>query len=285
MCQRDSTQFFAEAASSQDEAQMVLIPVPYDGTSTWGKGADKGPEAMFQASEHLEVYDIETRYEVADHGFYTDSPVIENQSPKAVVQAVNTRVKQNLDQNKFCITIGGEHTVSIGAVQAHADKFSDLSVVQLDAHADLRETYKGSKYNHACVMSRVRKWCPTVHVGIRSMDSKELSRVEPDRMFFAEDIIGHTVWVERAIAKMSPNVYVTIDLDVFDSSLMPSTGTPEPGGLFWYDVTNFLRALCKERRVVGFDVVELCPNQSNRGPDFLAAKLVYKFCSYIFSAS
>lgn len=284
MGQSDSMPFFPEAASSQEAAQMVLVPVPYDGTSTWGKGADKGPEAIFRASEHLEVFDIETRYEVADHGFYTDSPVTENKTPQAMIKAVNTRVLQHLDQNKFCITLGGEHTVSIGAVQAHTKKYSDLTVVQLDAHADLREQYKGSKYNHACVMSRIRKWCPTVHVGIRSMDSKELSRVEPDSMFFAQDIIGSKVWVERAIAKMSPNVYVTIDLDAFDSSLMPSTGTPEPGGLFWYDVMHFLRALCKERRVVGFDVVELCPNDCNRGPDFLAAKLVYKFCGYIFSA-
>ncbi|MCP4455160.1 MAG: agmatinase [Planctomycetes bacterium] len=277
-------QFFPEVACSLDKAQMVLVPVPYDGTSTWGKGADKGPDALIRASEHLEAYDIETRYEVSEHGFYTDVPVTENQSPEAMTRAVYTRVKQRLDQDKFCMVLGGEHSVSIGAVQAHAEKFSDLSVLQLDAHSDLRDEYRGSQYNHACVMARIRQWCSTVQVGIRSMDAKELSRVEPDRMFFAADIIGQNVWVERAIEKLASNVYVTIDLDVFDSSLMPSTGTPEPGGLFWYDVMRFLRRLCKERRVVGFDVVELCPNQGNRAPDFMAAKLVYKFASYIFSA-
>ena len=277
-------QFFPDVTCSLDKAQIVLVPVPYDGTSTWGKGADQGPDAMIRASEHLEAYDIETRYEVSDHGFYTDMPVTENQSPDAMTQAVCTRVKQRLNQNKFCIVLGGEHSVSIGAAQAHAEKFSDLTVLQLDAHSDLRDEYHGSKYNHACVMARIRQWCPTVQVGIRSMDATELSRVKPDRMFFAEDIIGQSVWVERAIEKMSPNVYVTIDLDVFDSSLMPSTGTPEPGGLFWYDVMRFLRRLCQERRVVGFDVVELCPNKSNRAPDFMAAKLVYKFASYIFSS-
>jgi agmatinase len=284
MSHSDPVPFFPDVACSLDKAQMVLVPVPYDGTSTWGKGADKGPDAMIRASEHLEAYDIETRYEVSDHGFYTDVPVKENQSPEAMTRAVYARVKQRLDQDKFSIVLGGEHSVSIGAVQAHAEKFSDLTVLQLDAHADLRDEYCGSKYNHACVMARIRQWCSTVQVGIRSMDAKALSSVEPDRMFFASDIIGHSVWVERAIEKMASNVYVTIDLDVFDSSLMPSTGTPEPGGLFWYDVMRFLRRLCKERRVVGFDVVELCPNQGNRAPDFVAAKLVYQFASYIFSS-
>ncbi len=284
MTDSNSGQFFPDVTCSLDKAQMVLVPVPYDGTSTWGKGADQGPDAMIQASEHLEAYDIETRYEVSDHGFYTDVPVTEKQSPEAMTRAVYTRVKQRLDQNKFCIVLGGEHSVSIGAVQAHAEKFSDLTVLQLDAHSDLRDEYHGSQYNHACVMARIRQCCSTVQVGIRSMDAEELSRVELDRMFFATDIIGQSVWVERAIEKMASNVYVTIDLDVFDSSLMPSTGTPEPGGLFWYDVMRFLRRLCKERRVVGFDVVELCPNPGNRAPDFMAAKLVYKFASYIFSA-
>lgn len=278
------TQFFPDVICSLEKAQMVLIPVPYDGTSTWGKGADKGPDAIIQASEHLEAYDIETRYEVSDHGFYTDTPVTEDKSPEAMTQAVYTRVKQRLDQNKFCIVLGGEHSVSIGAAQAHAEKFSDLTVLQLDAHSDLRDEYHGSKYNHACVMARIRQWCSVVQVGIRSMDTTELCRVKPDRMFFAQDIIGQSVWVERAIEKMASNVYVTIDLDVFDSSLMPSTGTPEPGGLFWYDVMRFLHRLCKERRVVGFDVVELCPNKDNRAPDFMASKLLYKFASYIFSA-
>jgi len=279
----DANQFFPDATCSLEKAQMVLVPVPYDGTSTWGKGADKGPDALIRASEHLEAYDIETRYEVCDHGFYTDDPVTENSSPETMTQAVYARVKQRLDQNKFCITLGGEHSVSIGAVQAHAEKYSDLTVLQLDAHSDLRDEYQGSKFNHACVMARVREMCSTVQVGVRSIDAHELSHVEPDRMFYAHDIFGQTAWMERAIEKMAPNVYVTLDLDVFDSSFMPSTGTPEPGGLFWYDVMRFLRRMCHERRVVGFDVVELCPNNANRAPDFLAAKLVYKFASYIFS--
>jgi agmatinase len=279
-------QFFSDATCALDQAQVVVVPVPYDGTSTWGKGADKGPEALILASEHLEGYDIETRYEVCDHGFYTDDPVTEKRSPEAMVQAVYTRVKQRLDQNKLCITLGGEHSVSIGAVQAHAEKFSDLTVLQLDAHSDLRDEYHGSKFNHACVMSRIQEQCPIVQVGIRSMDAHELARMDPDRMFFAEDILGpdRKPWIERAIDKMSSRVYVTIDLDVFDSSVMPSTGTPEPGGLFWYDVLRFLRRVSKERMIVGFDVVELCPNEANRAPDFLAAKLVYKLSGYIFSS-
>ncbi|MCF7975310.1 MAG: agmatinase [Phycisphaerae bacterium] len=286
MSPSDPIQFFPDLPCTSDQAQIVLVPVPYDGTSTWGKGADKGPEALIRASEHLEGYDIETRYEVCDHGFYTEDPVTENRSPEAMVQAVYARVKQRLDQNKFCITLGGEHSVSIGAVQAHAEKFSDLTVLQLDAHSDLRDEYHGSKFNHACVMSRIQEMCSIVQVGIRSMDAHELSRMDPDRMFFAETILGHRPkpWVERAIEKMAPKVYVTLDLDVFDSSIMPSTGTPEPGGLFWYDVLRFLRRVSNDRMIVGFDVVELCPNHANRAPDFLAAKLVYKLASYIFSA-
>jgi agmatinase len=155
-------------------------------------------------------------------------------------------------------------------------------VLQLDAHSDLRDEYEGSRYNHACVMARVKEICPVVQVGVRSMCVEEKEKINPESTFFAKDIVNNDEWIGRVLDRLSLNVYVTIDLDVFDPSIMPSTGTPEPGGLAWYPVMRLLRSLTENKNVVGFDVVELCPTEQNKAPDFLAAKLVYKFLSYIF---
>jgi agmatinase len=268
--------------SALQSAKIVIIPVPYDGTSTWLKGADKGPAAIIEASANMELYDIETDSEVYRNGIFTDKPLDVKSSAEDMVEAVRQRVEKFLEQNKFVVVLGGEHSVSIGAVKAHAADSKDITVLQLDAHADLRDEYEGSKYNHACVMARIRQLCQIVQVGIRSMDSSEKKLIDKRRIFFAEDIHDRVDWPSEAIANLSDNVYITIDLDVFDPSLMPSTGTPEPGGLLWYDVLRLLRAVCKERSVVGFDVVELCPNETNKAPDFLAAKLIYKLLSYKF---
>jgi agmatinase len=199
-----------------------------------------------------------------------------------MVEAVTARVQSHLANNKFTVVVGGEHSVSIGAVAAHAGRYPGLTVLQLDAHSDLRSEYEGSRYNHACVMARVRELCPIVQVGIRSMDISEKPALVEDRVFFAENIHDSTIWIDEVVAKLTEQVYLTIDLDVFDPSIMPSTGTPEPGGLLWYDVLGLLRAVCRQRTVVGFDVVELCPVEANWAPDFLAAKLIYKLLSYRF---
>ncbi|MFC1763755.1 agmatinase [Planctomycetota bacterium] len=277
--------FFPDApAASAQEVRIVIVPVPFDMTSTWGKGADQGPRALLEASAHLEGLDLETMTEVYREGIFTDRPVVEWDSPATLVAAVRQRVGSWLAQDKFCVVVGGEHTVTVGAVQAHADSYSDISVLQLDAHSDLRDTYHGSPFNHACVMARVRECCPAVQVGIRSMDRSELNNVDRVDLFFA-----HTLqttaddWVEDVVQRLSERVYVTIDLDVLDSALMPSTGTPEPGGLQWYDLLRLLRRVTQERDVVGFDVVELCPQVTNKAPDFLAAKLVYTLLSYVFN--
>jgi agmatinase len=267
--------------SNRAGARIAVVPVPYDGTSTWVKGADKGPAAILRASANMELYDIETDSEPYRHGIFTDEPVREAESPDAVVRAVEARVRDHLADNRFVVLIGGEHSVSIGAVRAHADVFAGMSVLQLDAHADLREEYEGSRHNHACVMARVRERCPVVQVGLRSMDASEEPALEPDRVFLAEDIRGRQDWVEQVVARLTAEVYVTTDLDVLDPSIMPSTGTPEPGGLLWYDVLGLLRAVCREKRVVGFDAVELCPTDANWAPDFLAAKLIYKTLGYV----
>jgi len=271
-----------EKYSAYDTASVVILPVPYDRTSTWIKGADKGPEAVIQASANMELYDIETDSQVYTKGIFTDNPLRTALLPEDMSRLIYERITQLLTDGKFPVVIGGEHSVSIGAVKAHAQNAKDMAVLQIDAHADLRDEYEGSKFNHACVMARVKEMCPAVQVGIRSMDASEKESIDPEKTFFAKDIVGAHDWIDKVISLLSDNVYVTIDLDVFDPSIMPSTGTPEPGGLGWYGVLALLKNLCSIKNVIGFDVVELCPNENNKAPDFLAAKLIYKFLSYNF---
>jgi agmatinase len=265
-----------------DRAQIVIIPVPYDQTSTWIKGADKGPAAMIAASANLELYDIETDSEVYKKGIYTEKTIQTESSPEDMIEVVKQTVLHYIDRDKFTVVLGGEHSVSIGAIRAQAEKNQTMTVLQLDAHADLRDEYNGSKYNHACVMARVRELCPIVQVGIRSIDASEKIYLDPAKAFLAKYIYNRTDWIGSVINKLAEKVYITIDLDVFDPSIMPSTGTPEPGGLLWYEILSLLRAVFEQRDVVGFDVVELCPNENNKAPDFLAAKLIYKLLSYKF---
>ncbi|MBN1362930.1 MAG: agmatinase [Sedimentisphaerales bacterium] len=264
------------------DAEIVIVPVPFDGTSTWKKGADRGPSAIIEASANVELYDIETDSQVYLRGIFTDAPIEGEMSVDEMVAAVEQRLRRHLEDDKFPVILGGEHSVSIGAVRACAARFPGLSVLQLDAHSDLRDEYEGSKYNHACVMARLKEVCPIVQVGIRSIDVSEKPSLDPDRTFFAKDIHGRTDWIDQAATRLTERVYVTIDLDVFDPSIMPSTGTPEPGGLLWYEVLALLRAVCRQRTVVGFDVVELCPLENTWASDFLAAKLIYNVLSYRF---
>ena len=274
--------YLSEEYSDPENAGIVIIPVAYDGTSTWVKGADKGPEAIIDASANMELYDIETDSEVYKRGIFTERLIGGEISTVEMVEAVVDNVKYYLDKGKFTIVVGGEHSVNIGSIKAHAKKYDDLTILQLDAHTDLRDEYNGSKYNHACVMARAKEVCPIVQVGIRSMDISEKDSTDPSRIFFAKDIHNNTDWIKRVIPSLSDNVYITIDLDVFDPSIMPSTGTPEPGGLLWYDVLALLKTVSTKKNVVGFDVVELCPDGRNKAPDFLAAKLIYKLLSYKF---
>lgn len=273
-----------EECSEEDKSAIVIIPVPYDGTSTWVKGADKGPQAIIEASGNMELYDIETDSEVYLRGIHTDSPVNENSSPEKMVEAVYKRVRGFLKKDKFPVIIGGEHSVSIGSIRAFSDHFKDLSVLQIDAHSDLRVEYEGSANNHACVMARAREIASIVQVGIRSVSPEEFSSLDPARVFFAHQIHNHDDWMVDATDMLSENVYITIDLDAFDPAIIPSTGTPEPGGLGWYQTIKFLDRVIRYRNVVGFDVVELCPLENNKSPDFLAAKLIYRLLSMKFQA-
>lgn len=263
-----------------DEAKVVLIPVPYDGTSSWQKGADKGPQAFLEASENMELYDIETKSEVYKKGVYLAPPVTEDSSPEKMVEAVYKTTKNYIKQEKFVTIFGGEHSVSIGTIRAFNESFEDLTVVQIDAHADLRPEYEGTKYNHACAVHEASKKTNLIQVGIRSMDVSEVEHMDENQVYFAHNL--YEDWMDDAIGQMTPNVFITIDLDAFDPSIVPSTGTPEPGGLFWYETLEFLKLMFKKKNVVGFDIVELCPNENEKSSDFLAAKLYYKMLSYKF---
>jgi agmatinase len=282
MAQASNFGYLPEEYSNLSNARIVIVPVPYDQTSTWIKGADRGPAAIIEASGNMELYDIETDSEVYRKGIFTDRAVEGAYFPEAMVKVVTERVGSYIEKGKFVVVVGGEHSVSIGSVRAYAENNKDITVLQLDAHSDLRDEYNGSKYNHACVMARVKEVCPILQVGVRSMDSSEKEFIDRSRVFFAEDIHNRTDWINEAVGKLSEKIYITIDLDVFDPSIMSSTGTPEPGGLLWYDVMRLLKAVSEKKDIVGFDVVELCPDERNKAPDFLAAKLIYKVLSYKF---
>jgi len=272
-----------EVVYGYDESEIVVLPVPYDETSTWMRGADKGPYAILDASVNLEFYDIETSSEVHLKGIHTLEPILEKDSPDKLVEAVYKRVKELLVDKKFPVIIGGNHTVPIGAFKAFSEVYEDITILQLDAHSDLRQEYEGSKFNHACAMARAKEYAPIVQVGIRSMSADELQFVDSDRIFYAYRLFNDKSLYKKAAEKLSKNVYVTIDLDVFDPSLMPSTGTPEPGGPDYFDIMMFLRYVAENRNIVGFDVVELCPSENNKAPDFLAAKIIYQLLSYVFA--
>ena len=261
---------------------MVVLPIPFDKTSTWLKGADKGPDAIIEASGYLELYDIETDSEVFRKGIFTAEPV-NAASPSQLLKKTCSAVSHFLKDNKLVVSVGGDHSVSVGVIKAYAEHHKNLSVLHLDAHADSRDSYERSRYNHACIIARTREFTNNiVSVGIRSMDKSERAGFDRKRVFFAHEIYDSSEWMEKVIPLLTKTVYVTIDLDVFDPGIMPSTGTPEPGGLNWYQVMKLLRLVSRTKQIVGFDVVELCPSNS-KAPDFLAAKLIYTLLSYIDS--
>lgn len=272
-----------EAKYAQKETAAVwLQSVPYDGTSTWGKGADKAFPAFLEAAENMEIYDIETDSEVYRNGIYILPEIAENRSPEKVFETVYHTTKQLLESNRFLTFFGGEHSISIGIIRAFYEKYPDLSVLHLDAHTDLRPEYLGTPYNHACALHDASLHTNLVQVGIRSMDTVEKPFLNREQCWFAEEIAGRNDWMEKALQQLTGPVYITLDLDVFDPSVMPSTGTPEPGGLDWITVIRFLKKVFQHKQVVGFDMVELAPIPQLKGPDFLAAKLYYKMLSYQF---
>lgn len=266
-----------------ETAKVVLLPVPYDETSTWGKGADNGTEAFLEASENMELYDLETDTEVYQHGIFLADTLICDKKPEIMVQQVKSEALKYMKTGKLFSMIGGEHSISIGAIMAAKEKFGNISVLQLDAHSDLRESYLGSEFNHACAMHWASKNTKLVQVGIRSSDSSEKPFFKKENMFLAENIVHMQHWQDCVIDKLTEqNVYLTIDLDYFDPSILPGTGTPEPGGLFWYETLELLKKLIAQKTIIGFDIVELAPINNNKISEFLTAKLYYKILTYIF---
>lgn len=268
--------------SNINNSAVLLQPIPFDGTSTWGKGSDKSLDFFLEASENMELYDIETDSEVYKKGIHILPPIMENNSPEELYKIVYCKTKDLLKTEKFLSFLGGEHSISIGIIDAFSEQYNDLTVLQLDAHADLRSSYLNSEFNHACAMHRACKNTNLIQVGIRSMDIEEKEYMDLNKTFFADDIYLNDDWMERSIEKMTNNIYISIDLDVFDPSIMPSTGTPEPGGLNWNNILIYLKKIFRRKTVVGFDIVEFAPIQGLKAPNFLVSKLFYKLLSYKF---
>lgn len=256
------------------KSKIVIFPVPYSSTTYWKAGTKDGPQAIIDASRHIELYDIGTKKYPSKAGIFT-LPFLEpsKNSPEETVARIKAVIDRILSDNKFPLMLGGEHSITLGAVQAFRDKFSDFSVLQIDAHTDLRDEFEGTKFHHACVMKRIEDLgIAFTQAGIRSVSEGE----KIDNVFLAPGLPA-----EKIISTLKENVYLTIDLDALDPSIMPSTGTPEPGGLSWYDVLNLVEHVAQKRKIIGADVVELDPIPGFHAPDFLAAKLVYKIISYI----
>ena len=269
-----------EENATLENSKVMLVTVPYDGTSTWGKGADKGPELFLDASENMELYDIETATEPYLEGVYLAGEVTEDSSPEAMTEAVYQKTKEMLQHDKHFTLFGGEHSVSIGSIRAVGEKYENLTVLQLDAHTDLRPEFHGSTSNHACAVFEANQKHNLVQVGIRSCDVEEMQYVPKGQCFWAHEIAENPNWIEDVLSKVSGNVYITIDLDAFDPSIAPSTGTPEPGGLAWYPTLKLLRKVFEKCNVVGFDIVELMDSANPKPTAFLAAKLYYKMLAY-----
>lgn len=272
----------ADEYATSEGARAVLIPVHYDGTSTWQKGADKGPDAFLDASENMELYDIETNSEVYKQGVYLTEALGNFNSPEDMVDTIYKKVKSYITRKKFVTVVGGEHSISIANIRAFNEYYENLTVLHIDAHADLRPEYEGTPFNHACAVYEASKDTNLIQVGIRSMDKSEMAHMDTEKVFFAHDMVTDEYWEDNALDLMTKNVFITFDLDAFDPSILPSTGTPEPGGLLWYETLEFLRKVFEQKNVVGFDIVELCPNEIDKSSDFLAAKLYYKMLTYKF---
>ncbi len=265
-----------------ENAKIILQAIPYDGTSTWGKGADKGFDAFIEASENMELFDIETNYEVYKKGVFIPKPLEGFKTPEQMFQSTYRQTLKWLKSGKFLTFFGGEHSISIGIIKAFYEQFEKLTILHLDAHADLRPNYLGTPYNHACAVHDASLNTNLIQVGIRSMDVSEQKFMDKNKTYFAHTMYNNNDWMAASINQMTENVYITLDLDVLDPSIMPATGTPEPGGMNWYQINNYLQAVFEKKNVIGFDMVELAPIKGLNAPQYLAAKLYYKMLSYKF---
>ena len=271
--------------SDFDKARVVILPVPLDRTTSYVPGTRTGPHEILVASSHMELWDEETQTDVHGIGIYTlpemDFPFSRMEE---VVEEIRRVVAELLKRDKFPMILGGEHSITGPIVRAVAAKHRHLSVLQIDAHADMRDTFMGTPHNHACAMRRVSECAKVTQVGIRSLSPEEAEAIPslPTTVFYDFNMRQEPDWMDRVVDSLGETVYITIDVDGMDPAIMPATGTPEPGGLAWYELLALLRKTIENRTVVGCDIVELAPMPGNVAPNFLCAKLVYKILSYRF---
>jgi agmatinase len=277
----------AEEEFSSFEGSRVLVwPISYEGTVSYGTGTGRGAEAIIDASRNMELYDEETDAEVYKLGIHTlsESPSVE--PPARMMESLLERARELVGSGKFVVMIGGEHSVSAPVIRAHSERYDNLSVLQIDAHADLRDEYDGTPHSHASIMARVTRdmRLPSVQCGIRSISAEEARSLDqlPTRIFWARDIVGRSDWWEEAVDSLTENVYLTIDIDGLDPSLVAQTGTPEPGGLGWYETIGLIRTLARRKHVVGMDLTEYSYVEGYDASAFLCAKLIYKTLGFIF---
>ncbi len=277
-----------EEFNSFDRARVLVWPVSYEGTVSYGTGTGRGAEAVIDASPNMELYDEETDAEVYKLGIHTVAETPSVEPPEAMMKSLYERARELVSTGKFVAMIGGEHSVSAPVIRAHAERYENLSVLQIDAHADLRDTYDGTPHSHASIMARVVKdmRIPSVQCGIRSISAEEARHLHeyPTRIFWAKDIVGRTDWWDAAVDGLTENVYLTVDIDGLDPSLVAQTGTPEPGGLGWYETIGLIRTLARKRRVVGMDLTEYSYVEGQTASAFLCAKLIYKSLAFIFES-
>ena len=277
-----------EKDSPVESSKVVIFPVPYEKTVSFVKGTSKGPNAIIYASTSLEHYDDELGFEPSRVGIHTLEQTEYNISPEDMVKKVCKKADELIKKGKFVITLGGEHSITIGTIKGFKKNFDNFSVLSIDAHCDLRDSYEELKLSHACVMRRVvDENIHVVEVGIRSYSTEEadfIKQTDQVKVFHAIDILNqpNRSWIDQVVESLKPKVYISFDVDGLDTAIMPSTGTPEPGGLSWYDSISLLKKVFSEREVIGMDIVEFAPNPGNLAPDVLAAKLAYKSIGYKF---
>lgn len=267
-----------------ERVKVHILPIPYEKTTSFGKGTENGPKAILEASSQVELFDEEFESEPYKCGIFTEEPVdLEGKGGQKAIELIEKRAEKIFSKNKFLLALGGEHSITAGLVRAAHKKYPDLHVVHFDAHADMRPEYEGSKWSHASVMHRIYEMgIPYTSIGIRALSKEEFELIEPHRKnyFFAYELAKNPNWIKEALETVKGPVFLSFDIDAFDSSVIPDTGTPEPGGLSWYQVMDFFKELMKEKKVVGADIVELLPGKPSRSSDFTAAKLAYKIIGY-----
>jgi agmatinase len=277
----------APTSADFDEARVVILPVPLDRTTSYVPGTRTGPHEILVASSHMEWWDEETRTDVHGIGIAT-LPEMELPFPSMdeVMREIQRVASEVVAHGKFPVVLGGEHSITPPVVAAVAARHKNLSVLQIDAHADLRESFMGTPHSHACAMRRTLEHAPCTQVGVRSLSAEEAAAVPSlrTRIFFDYNMRQDSHWIDHIVDSLTDEVYITIDCDGFDPAIMPAVGTPEPGGLSWYEGLTLLRRVIERRRVVGCDIVELCPMPGNVAPNFLCARLLYKILAYRFGS-